>query len=72
MSAARWAEYRDTIMDKRRAENEENERRWQQSRELFQQSQENLQSLLRGKEERSAEMLQRRDSARVTQFIVAL
>ncbi|KAF2366119.1 hypothetical protein FHG87_003128 [Trinorchestia longiramus] len=64
-SAERWAMYRTEISKKREAENAENLRRWRASRESFLQSQENLVSLLRGKEERSREMLRRRDHVRV-------
>lgn len=65
VNAERWAQYRWEVSNKRRAENEENKRRWRQNRELFLQSQENLLCLLRGKEQRSAEMLHRREELRV-------
>lgn len=65
-SAARWAHYRWEVSEKRRAENVENERRWRKNRDAFLQSQENLIELLRGKNHRSQEMLNKRDNRRVS------
>lgn len=52
--------------DKRRRENDENLRRWHRLEEMFRQSQENLASLITGKEERARELLTLQRQARVS------
>ncbi|XP_050737658.1 coiled-coil domain-containing protein 177-like isoform X2 [Eriocheir sinensis] len=64
MAASEWAAWRAQVNDKRRRENDENLRRWHRLEEVFRQSQENLASLITGKEERARELLTLQRQAR--------
>ncbi|KAG0710035.1 hypothetical protein GWK47_023618 [Chionoecetes opilio] len=63
-AASEWTAWRSQVNEKRRRENEENLRRWRRLEEVFRQSQENLASLISGKEERAREMLTLQRQAR--------
>ncbi|XP_063874613.1 coiled-coil domain-containing protein 177-like [Scylla paramamosain] len=63
-AASEWAAWRSQVNEKRRRENEENLRRWRRLEEVFRQSQENLASLINGKERRARELLTLQRQAR--------
>ena len=71
-AASEWAAWRSQVNDKRRRENEENLRRWRRLEEVFRQSQENLASLISGKERRARELLTLQRQARVRGGVLSL